>query len=378
MNFSVCSIKKLSGVGTLLLVLFLMTLPAHGHETESIRVVVVGDTGIGERAFHPGFEAVQEAMRKEQAEAILHLGDFVYQPEKFPENCPGKYVREIKETLVQPYAIRIFVAGDNDLPPKKWKPKASGCWDQIAPMATPFDRPAVQGPRPRIREGVMHLETALFVVLEVYDWQDPTPWLKPVMNEARRNGLWVIFALHEPALTTAWYREKRQTVLKQINQLGPDLVLAGNQHSYERFYPMGLPKDDGSLPVIKQSKYVKGAGVTHVVSGGGGATFKPFADQQDHPKRSAPDAVLDALAKRALMFHYVTLEIAHDVLTATTHRVCPPPPAEGEKQNPRWHADDNIWENIVLECEGKEAGVTVFDQVEIRNKTEDSGSPVME
>ena len=103
------------------------TAIAGAHEAESIKVVVVGDTGIGERAFHPGFEAVQKAMRKEHAAAILHLGDFVYQPEMLPDNCPEKYIHEIKETLVQPYSVRIFVAGDNDLPPHKWKPKASGC-----------------------------------------------------------------------------------------------------------------------------------------------------------------------------------------------------------------------------------------------------------
>ncbi len=257
----------------ILCIVCLFFLPAAlcAHEAESIKVVVVGDTGIGERAFHSGFVAVQNAMRREKADAILHLGDFVYQPEKFPATCPDKYIREIKEALVEPYPIRIFVTGDNDLPPQKWKPRASGCWNKIAPMATPFDRPAAQGPRPGALEGVMHLETALFVVLDVYDWQDPAPWLKPLMRAARHKGIWIIFALHEPALTTAWYKEKRQTVLKQINTLGPDLVFAGNQHSYERFYPMGIPKEDGTLPVIKKSKYTRGEGVTHVVAGGGGA-----------------------------------------------------------------------------------------------------------
>jgi hypothetical protein len=349
----------------ILLISIVLFLPAPliAHEAESIKVVVVGDTGIGERAFHSGFQAVQKAMREEQADAILHLGDFVYQPEKFPKSCPDKYIEEIQETLVQPYSVRIFVAGDNDLPPQMWKPKASGCWDKITPMATPFDTLA-KSPQPREREGVMHLETALFVVLDVYEWNDPTPWLQPLMNEAQRKGQWVIFALHEPALTTAWYQEKRQTVLKQINALHPDLVFSGNQHSYERFHPMGLPKDDSTLPVTKQSKYKKGAGVTHVVSGGGGALFKPFADQQGKSKRTAPETVSDALAKRALMFHYITLNISHDALTATTHRVCPP--AQDEKQNPRWHADDDMWKNITLECDGKEAGVTVFDQFEIK------------
>ena len=343
------------------LVFFLPTVP-FAHEAESIKVVVVGDTGIGERAFHPGFEAVQNAMRKEQADAILHLGDFVYQPEKFPESCPDQYIKEIQETLVQPYSIRIFVAGDNDLTPQKWKPKASGCWDKIAPMATPFDSNSnIKG----VPGGVMHLGNTLFVVLHVSEWRDPTSWLRPLVQDALRKGLWVIFALHEPALTTAWYKEKRQTVLKQINALHPDLVFSGNQHSYERFYPMGLPREDGTLPVVKQSQYNKGAGVTHVVAGGGGATFKPFADQQGKEKHAAPDAVFDALAKRALMFHYVTLEISHDTLKAQTMRVCPPQPSPGEKQNPRWHSDDDMWKNISLECDSKEAGVTVFDQFEI-------------
>ena len=345
--------------------LFFLPAAVCAHEAESVKVVVVGDTGIGERAFHPGFEAVQSAMRKEQADAILHLGDFVYQPEKFPKACDPKYIDEIKKKLVQPYGIRIFVAGDNDLPPQKWKPRASGCWDRIAPLATPFDRPAAQGPRPGALEGVMHLETALFVVLDVYHWQDPASWLKPLMRAARHKGIWIIFALHEPALTTAWYKEKRQTVLKQINALGPDLVFAGNQHSYERFYPMGIPQEEGSLPVVKKSQYKKGAGTMHVVSGGGGATFKPFADQQGNSKRTAPDAVFDALAKRALMFHYLKLDISHDTLNVKTLRVCPPPPGKGEKQNPRWHADDGMWKNIALECDGKEAGVTLFDQFEI-------------
>ena len=145
----------------------------------------------------------------------------------------------------------------------------------------------------------------------------------------------------------------------------PDLVFSGNQHSYERFFPMEVPLGNGTLPVVKQSKYKKGTGVTHIVSGGGGALFKPFADQQKHPKRSAPDSVSNAVAKRALMFHYITLKISYDVLIATTYRVCPFSPAPSEQQNPRWHPKDAMWKNVVLECDGKEAGRTAFDVIEI-------------
>ena len=361
------SIKKFRLIGIIFFLGFLSggTL-LHAHGSETLRVVVVGDTGIGERAYRPGFLAVSDAMQKEQADAILHLGDFLYQDQWFPKECPDRYINEIGKTLVAPYPVRIFVAGDNDLPPKKRKPKASGCWDKIAPLATPFDNVQDGGPIPAPLAGTMRLGNALFVVLNAYDWQDPAGWLTPILKEARGAGRWVIFALHEPALTTAWYLEKRQTVLKQINTLGPDLVFAGNQHSYERFYPMGLPRPDGSLPVVAKSVYARGDGVTHIVAGGGGATFKPFADQQGYRKRTAPKAVFDALAKRSLMFHYLTLEISHDFLTVQTYRVCPPPPTNDDKQNPRWHADDAMWNGIALECDGQPPGVTLFDQIEIR------------
>ena len=54
-----------------------------------------------------------------------------------------------------------------------------------------------------------------------------------------------------------------------------------------------------------------------MVSGGGGAYIRPFADQQGFKKRTAPKAVFDALAKRALMNHFLILEIGQEKLQAT-------------------------------------------------------------
>ena len=48
----------------LISILLLSPVPLVAHEADSIKVVVVGDTGIGERAFHAGFDAVQNAMRR--------------------------------------------------------------------------------------------------------------------------------------------------------------------------------------------------------------------------------------------------------------------------------------------------------------------------
>ncbi len=330
---------------------------------ETLRVGVVGDTGVGERAYHPGFLAVAEALKSQRPDLLLHLGDFVYQPKMFPQICPERYVREIRETLADPFEFKLFVPGDNDLPPQAKKPKGSGCWGKIDRMDNEFDSFPASANGPGPYEGTMALGNTLFAVLNTHPWQDPTPWLAPRIAKAKGNGLWVIIALHEPAITTAWYSEKRDTVLKQINTLKPDLVFAGNQHSYERFHPMGIPEQDGTLPFVASASgnYSKGNGSIHVISGGGGATFKPFADLQGYQKRTAPKEVFDALATRALMNHFIILEIEPDILRATTYKVCP----QANSENPRWKADKPMWNKITLECEGQSAGVTVFDRFQI-------------
>jgi calcineurin-like phosphoesterase family protein len=347
--------------------------PGEGNHSNTVsqetrlRVGVVGDTGIGERAFHWGFLAVQKALRESHPDVLLHLGDFVYQPKFQPQACPEKYIREIRETLVEPYPFRLFVPGDNDLPPHIGKPKASGCWSQIDPLDTPFDE-VNAGPNEESArfEGTKIIGNTFFAVLNTYPWKDPTEWLAPKIRAARENGLWVILALHEPAITTAWYLDKRDTVLKQVNALQPDLVFSGNQHSYERFHPLGAPEKGEKLPVQKSasSRYQRGEGTIHIVSGGGGATFKPFADQQGYEDRTAPEDVFNALAKRALMNHYIILEISSKFLKGTTYRVCPGEEPTG-KSEPRWKPNKSMWESIALECEGKPEGVAEFDQFEI-------------
>lgn len=69
-------------------------------QSTTTRIAIVGDTGTGERAYAPGFSAVQKAMRDTKPDALLHLGDFVYPPEPFPDSCPDRYIEEIKKTLV--------------------------------------------------------------------------------------------------------------------------------------------------------------------------------------------------------------------------------------------------------------------------------------
>ncbi|QPJ64965.1 MAG: hypothetical protein G3M78_06020 [Candidatus Nitrohelix vancouverensis] len=326
-------------------------------ETDRLKVAIVGDTGIGERAYHPGFVAVQKAMVEQKPDLLIHLGDFAYQPDLFPSTCDSKYIKEIKETLVDPFPERLFVAGDNDLDPHKWKPKASGCWKDIAAMGDSLERNA-----PREREGLLSIGPVLFGLIDGYPWENPEAWLKPHIDRARAKGQWVILAHHEPALTTAWFLDKQEKELKQIGALAADLVLSGHQHSYERFHPLSLQGD--SLIAHKENApvYPQGVGAMHIVSGGGGATFKPFADMQGHPERSAPPEVFQALAKRALMNHFIILEITKEKIEGTTYQVCTD---EGDG-NPRWKPRKDFWKEIRLDCDGKTPGTYAFDRFDIK------------
>ena len=99
--------------------------PPTKNYDDIIRVGVVGDTGIGERAYRPGFTAIAQALKNQRPNLLLHLGDFVYQPKVFPQTCPERYLREIQKTLADPFQFKLFVPGDNDLPPNAKKPKGS-------------------------------------------------------------------------------------------------------------------------------------------------------------------------------------------------------------------------------------------------------------
>ncbi|MBT3516162.1 MAG: hypothetical protein HN465_01125 [Nitrospina sp.] len=371
-NFSFTTLILFTCVSLVYFVVDAIAEPSSKNHSDTLTVGVVGDTGIGERAYHPGFIAVVKALRKHHPDLLLHLGDFVYQPKMFPQTCPERYLSEIRQTLVDPFKYKLFVPGDNDLPPKIDEPKGSGCWEKVDEMDSNFDSYPTSIHEPRAYEGTMIIGNTLITILNTQPWQDPTAWLSPRIKKAKNEGLWTIIALHEPAITTAWYLEKRDTVLKQLTALKPDLVFSGNQHSYERFHQIKEPKQDRSIPfeLSKSGDYLKGDGTIFVISGGGGAYFKPFADQQGYKKRIAPKAVFDALATRALMNHFLILKIGQTKLQATTYRVCLEQNTK-DKKNPRWKPNKPMWNSIRLECEGQKKGMTAFDtfQIKLKNKT---------
>ena len=98
----------------------------------------------------------------------------------------------------------------------------------------------------------------------------------------------------------------------------------------------------------------------HIVSGGGGATFKPFADQQNKKKRIAPKDVFNALANRALMNHFITLDVSKKKLEGKVWRICVSDDPD-DKWDPRWKADKKFWQSIPLECDSKREEVSVYE-----------------
>lgn len=332
-------------------------------EEIKLKVAVVGDTGIGERGYRPGFEAVQRAIAADQPQVLLHLGDFVYQSKLLPSSCDPKYLDLARRAFVSPFPYRLFTPGDNDFPPTIRDPMASGCWSDLEKLDSPFDNLLPAGVRPGSFEGTKRIGPVLFVILNSQEEKDPTPWLRSRIERAKRDGLWIIIAIHEPPLTSGWFIDKRKESLRWINVLKPDLVLSGNQHSYERFYALGIPGPDGGLPFKKtiKSKHKKGDGSVHIVSGGGGATLKPFADWRKIKERSAPEWAMQALAFRALTHHFVSLEISSNSIVGRAFQAC----ADSKSGDPRWRPKDPWWRTIRLPCEDSSPGVKEIDRFEI-------------
>ena len=137
--------------------------PSTDNYNDTLHVGVVGDTGVGERAHRPGFIAVAKALKIHRPDLLLHLGDFVYQPKIFPQTCPERYLREIRKALADPFKFKLFVPGDNDLPPNRKKPKGSGCWKKIDAMDSNFDSYPTSTDEPRTYEGTMTIGNVLAI-----------------------------------------------------------------------------------------------------------------------------------------------------------------------------------------------------------------------
>jgi Calcineurin-like phosphoesterase len=197
-------------------------------------------------------------------------------------------------------------------------------------------------------------------------------WLREPVKRAKDAGKWVLVVVHEPVVTTAWFEKPCCATLKPLHDMGVDLVFSGHQHSFERTYPLEVTMPSNRIqPVAAPERalyragvYQAGKGVVYVVTGGGGAWLRPFADQQvsSPPEKIAPPYIHRAVARRGIMNHYVRVDLDANRVGVTTMRVCAP----GEA---RWKPNNaGFWPggSGVLECQGTSLGTSVADHFELR------------
>src|SRR4051812_36721510 len=211
------------------------------------RILVAGDTGVGDDAFAAGFAAVQRAMVADAPDLVLYAGDYVYTRRtcewQAPPAGPPPYVAEVRDELVAPFGGRVVLAaGDNDLPDddSPYAQAARRCWASIAGMGLPLTRPEGAGAWEGLAEDLPGVLVAVLdpEALRAGAAGGPDPWLRAPVERARRDGKWVLAVIHEPLVTTAWYDKPCCATLEPLHDLGVDLVLSGHQHSFERTYPL--------------------------------------------------------------------------------------------------------------------------------------------
>lgn len=346
-------------------------------QATSCRILVVGDMGIGDDAFAAGFQAVQQAMVQDAPDLVLYVGDYIYANKtclgQTPAGAVPPYVAQVRDKLVTPFQGQVvFVRGDNDAAEGdgEWARAARACWQMIAGMSAPLTKP----PGANAWEGVKEDLPGVFVAALDHDALAAAKlgtldWLREPIQRAKAAGKWVLVMVHAPVVTTAWYEKPCCATLKPLHDMGVDLVFSGHQHSFERTYQLEIPTPPDRIQPVpappralyRAGTYQAGQGVVYVVAGGGGAWLRPFADQQPPPKPVAPPHIRQAVARRAIMNHYVRVDLDAGRVGVTTMRVCAP----GE---PRWRPNDaTVWPGgtSMLECHGKPAGVSVFDHFEL-------------
>ena len=263
--------------------------------------------------------------------------------------------------------------GDNDVENSYNERKgysAVGCWDYLLDLDDPFDPVPDGDPTPGALEGFKKIKNVFFAILDSNHWKDPGNWLVPRLLDNGHDD-WSIFVFHEPILSVAWHNPgfENSDNINFINRLKPDLVFAGHHHGYQRFLPTKLTEEDGGLDYSKRkdgsANFKRGEGSIHIVTGGGGAFLRPFAEDQKggRAKRHKPPSIFrKALAKKGVLNHFVFLEITPEKIVGKTFQVCP----KNFEEDSRWRPDNSeIWGNTKLACEGTTEEFSIFDKFKI-------------
>lgn len=237
-------------------------LPAAGHATlvEEIRIVAIGDFGVGGTTQRRLGEAVRRLDARNPAHLLLALGDNDYteSPARFRSNWDESFGWARRK------GVRVAgVLGNHDV-------RVQGGRYEFATLGM------------RGRYYTVKLRQVDLFLLDSNDVDGAqTAWL--ARSLARSTARWKLAVFHHPAFTCGTYRSHPAVVRRWVPLLerhGVHLVLSGHDHNYQRFAPR--------------------SGVRYVVHGAGSRSFYPLATcPAGYPRR--------VRARREQGFLYLTL-----------------------------------------------------------------------
>ena len=233
---------------------------------EPIRVVVIGDFGIGSTAEHDVAALIQAMAEDEAIEALVTTGDNFYND-------------EVEEIWLEPYGwvdeagVTIHPAwGNHDI-------ETQNRIDLV-----------MENLRPPFWWYSTELGEATLIVMDSnqVDSNEQLGWLEDTL--ATSEGL-LIVAFHHPAFACGHHGSTQSVIERWVplfEQYGVDLVLNGHEHSFERF-------DIG--------------GVTYIVTGGAGQRLRPI--------ETCPAGTPGSVTSDDQNNHYLLLEINEEAIEVT-------------------------------------------------------------
>jgi len=253
-----------------------------------LRLAIVGDYGSG----LPAEQAVRDLIAAQQPDLILTTGDNAYPRGRYEE--------------FHRYVFAVY----GDLMAQVPFMPAIGNHDDITGHATPYRELFVlpeNGWRPEERERYYSFDVANahVVVLDSTDGlaaisdaaeDDMADWL--AADLAATDKPWRIILFHHPPYSAGVHGSHslaRQRLTPVLEAGGVQWVFNGHEHDYQRTCP------------IRQERCVEpGAGITYVITGGGGAGLRPTGQ--------------DWFTRRALSVHHAAFLTLDDCLARLTVR----------------------------------------------------------
>ncbi len=271
--------------------------------------------------------ATLSAIRQADLDFLLALGDLGYGqawPESGAQKSPEKaWCDGVKRFLGPSYPMQLLVGNHEDDWSRQCRPHQGHILNYIRCLPDRPERRLIDAgvygaqyvfdyPRHRPLARLIMLGAGLKVDGHRYDYRehdDDYNWVASQMRDARARGIrWIIVGMHQPCMTMGNKRcrhpPSRQAgcqvggepvdlsplydlLLGKKNGLKADLILAGDDHHYQRSHQLALREDcpgvrhretrDFSDCIAHESpnrKYVKGRGAVVVIVGTGGIRLR--------------------------------------------------------------------------------------------------------